>query len=46
MFAHSQGNNTEKTRLSCPVRPATDLRGPPGIPGRSGSKGDVGKGEE
>ena len=30
----------EKTVSSCPIRPATDTRGPPGIPGRPGSKGN------
>ena len=42
MFTHPNGNFTKKSRLSCPVRPTTDLRGPPGVPGRSGSKGEVG----
>ena len=30
---------TEETTLVCPVRPRTDIRGPPGIPGKPGSKG-------
>ena len=29
----------EKTTPVCPVRPQTDIRGPPGIPGRPGNKG-------
>ena len=44
IFTHSDGNTTKNTQSHCPVRPATDLRGPPGLPGRSGSKGEVGEG--
>ena len=31
--------NEETTVSSCPARSATDHRGPPGIPGKPGSKG-------
>ena len=44
IFTHSDGNTTKTTQSNCPVRPATDLRGPPGLPGRPGSKGEVEKG--
>ena len=37
----SQSNATQATRPSgCPVRPTSDLRGPPGIPGKKGELGD------
>ena len=29
----------ETTSTSCPIRPETDLRGPPGVPGRQGPAG-------
>ena len=43
IFVHSctyAENNA--TQMSCPLRPANDLRGPPGISGRTGNKGEVG----
>ena len=30
----------EKVVPSCPIRPANDIRGPPGIQGKPGSKGN------
>ena len=36
-FCCKAGENS--TSASCPIRPAADLRGPPGIPGRQGPEG-------
>ena len=44
IFTHSNGNTTKATQSYCPVKPATDVRGPPGLPGRPGSKGQVREG--
>ena len=46
IFTLSHGNVNKSTQSSCPVRPTTDLRGPPGIPGRHGRKGEVGEGKK
>ena len=32
-------NATQPTPPNCPVRPTSDIRGPPGIPGRKGEPG-------
>ena len=41
IFTVLNGNLAEETTASsCPMRPATDYRGPPGIPGKPGHKGN------
>ena len=41
IFLIPHGNLAEEKAVpSCPVRPATDIREPPGIPGKPGSKGN------
>ena len=48
IFLHFQEKSEAETATQsiCPIRPATDTRGPPGLPGRTGSKGDVGMGKK
>ena len=41
----SFGNATQITPSNCPIQPKSDIRGPPGIPGRPGIKGESGDGE-
>ena len=38
IFTYFLGDATQ-ARASCPIRPASDIRGPPGIPGRNGEPG-------
>ena len=45
IYTQFQGDVTQTTSSSCPVRPASDIRGPPGVPGKSGSKGEPGYGK-
>ena len=47
IFLHFQEKPKAETatQSSCPVRPRTDTRGPPGVPGRTGNKGDIGVGK-
>ena len=39
--SHSD-TSTQQVTLSCPGMPEEDLRGPPGVPGKRGSKGEFG----
>ena len=38
-FMQFHSNVAQTTSPSCPVRPTTDLRGPPGVPGSKGEPG-------
>ena len=39
ILSYFHDDATEVTPPSCPVRPASDIRGPPGIPGKKGEPG-------
>ena len=39
ILSYFHGHATQATPPSCPERPASDMRGPPGIPGRKGEPG-------
>ena len=39
ILSYFHGDATQATLTSCPERPASDMRGPPGIPGRKGEPG-------
>ena len=39
ILSYFHGHATQATPPSCPIRPASDMRGPPGIPGRKGEPG-------
>ena len=41
VHVYSQIDSTQKVTLSCPARPEEN-RGPAGVPGKRGSKGDLG----
>ena len=44
-FMQFHSNVAQTKSPSCPVRPASDIRGPPRVPGRPGSKGEPGYGK-
>ena len=41
IFVYSQDDFTQQVTLSCPVNPESN-RGPAGVPGKRGSKGESG----